>query len=103
MLATRVVIVGLVPFLISTVLSTYLIMDVVVGPRIGVIAASIVAVPLLLLWWLFPLLRVHDGRHPGSGRLTLPARFPDASGTLYPCARHTGRLSQHCTRRGGQP
>ena len=53
-LATRVVIVGLVPFSISTVLSTYLIMDVVVGPGVGVIAAFIVGVPLLLLWWLFP-------------------------------------------------
>jgi hypothetical protein len=59
-LATRVVIVGLVPFSISTVLSTYLIMDVVVGPRVGVIAALIIAIPLLLLWWLFPIMRVHD-------------------------------------------
>jgi hypothetical protein len=59
-LATRVVIVGLVPFSISTVLSTYLIMDVVVGGRVGVIAACIIAVPLVLLWWLFPLFRVHD-------------------------------------------
>jgi hypothetical protein len=59
-LATRVVIVGLVPFSISTVLSTYLIMDVVVGARIGVFAACIIGVPLLLLWWLFPLFRVHD-------------------------------------------
>ncbi|MGI8857499.1 MAG: DUF6328 family protein [Thermomicrobiales bacterium] len=59
-LATRVVIVGLVPFSISTLLSTYLIMDVVVGPRVGVIAACIIGVPLILLWWLFPLFRVHD-------------------------------------------
>lgn len=59
-LATRVVIVGLVPFSISTVLSTYLIMDVVVGGRVGVIAALVIAVPLLLLWWLFPIMRVHD-------------------------------------------
>jgi hypothetical protein len=42
------------------VLSTYLIMDVVVGARIGVIAAFIIGVPLILLWWLFPLFRVHD-------------------------------------------
>jgi hypothetical protein len=59
-LATRVVIVGLVPFSISTVLSTYLIMDVVVGPRVGVITALVIGVPLTVLWWLFPLLRVHD-------------------------------------------
>jgi hypothetical protein len=49
-----------VPFSISTVLSTFLIMDVVVGARIGVIAAFIIGVPLILLWWLFPLFRVHD-------------------------------------------
>jgi hypothetical protein len=59
-LATRVVIVGLIPFSISTVLSTFLIVDVVVGGRVGVIAALIIAAPLMLLWWLFPIFRVHD-------------------------------------------
>lgn len=59
-LATWFVIVGLVPFSISTILTTYFIMDVVVGPRVGVIAALLVGVPLLLLWWLFPIVRVHD-------------------------------------------
>lgn len=59
-LATRVVIIGLVPFSISTVLSTYLIVDVVVGGRAGLIAALVIGIPLTLLWWVFPLLRVHD-------------------------------------------
>ena len=35
-------------------------MDVVAGPGIGLIAALAVGVPLLLLWWLFPILRLHD-------------------------------------------
>lgn len=59
-LATRFVIVGLVPFSVSTVLTTYFIFDVVVGARAGLIVGLIVAAPILLLWWLFPLLRVHD-------------------------------------------
>jgi hypothetical protein len=59
-LATRFVIVGLVPFSISTVLTTYFIFDVSVSPRFGLIAALIVAAPIFLLWWLFPMLRVHD-------------------------------------------
>lgn len=59
-LATWFVIIGLVPFSFSTILTTYFIIDVVVGPRFGVIAALLVSIPLLLLWWLFPIFRVHD-------------------------------------------
>jgi Family of unknown function (DUF6328) len=59
-LATWFVIVGLVPFSVSTILTTYFIMDVVAGPGFGVIVALLVSIPILLLWWLFPILRVHD-------------------------------------------
>jgi uncharacterized protein DUF6328 len=59
-LATWFVIAGLVPFSVSTVLATYFIIDVVVGPGIGLIVALFVSVPILLLWWLSPILRVHD-------------------------------------------
>lgn len=59
-LATWFVIIGLVPFSLSTILTTYFIMDVIVGPRFGVIAALVVSIPLLLLWWLFPIFRIHD-------------------------------------------
>lgn len=59
-LATRVVIVGLIPFSIATVLSTYLIIDVVVSSRFAALVALLVTVPLVLLWWLFPVLRMHD-------------------------------------------
>lgn len=48
-LATWIVIIGLVPFSVSTVLTTYFIFDVVVSPRVGVIVAALVAVPILLL------------------------------------------------------
>lgn len=59
-LATWFVIIGLVPFSISTILTTYFIIDVIVGPRAGMIAALLVGVPIALLWWLFPLIRIHD-------------------------------------------
>lgn len=59
-LATRVVIVGLIPFSIGTMLSTYFILDVVVGPWFGAIVALLVTAPLVLLWWVLPILRVHD-------------------------------------------
>jgi hypothetical protein len=59
-LATRFIIVGLVPFSISMVLAAYFIIDVVVGMRAAVVIALVIACPILLLWWLFPMLRVHD-------------------------------------------
>lgn len=59
-LATRVVIVGLVPFSIGTVLSTYFILDVVAGSRFGAVVASLVTAPLVLLWWVLPIVRAHD-------------------------------------------
>jgi hypothetical protein len=59
-LATWFVIAGLVPFSASMVLAAYLIIDVVVGPGLGLIVALVLSVPMLLLWWLSPILRVHD-------------------------------------------
>ncbi len=59
-LATRLVIVGLVPFSLSTILTSYFIVDVVAGVRAGVLIALLIACPILLFWWLFPLIRVHD-------------------------------------------
>lgn len=59
-LATWVVIAGLVPFTVGTVLAVYLIMDVVVGPGIAAITALVIAAAITVLWWLFPILRVHD-------------------------------------------
>jgi hypothetical protein len=59
-LATWFVIIGLVPFSLSTILTTYFMIDVIVGPGFGVIAALLVGIPIAILWWLFPLLRIHD-------------------------------------------
>lgn len=59
-LATRFLIVGMAPFSVSFVLSAYFIVDVTRGPRFATAAAVGLAVPVLILWWLFPRLRLHD-------------------------------------------
>jgi len=59
-LATWTVIAGLIPFSLGMILTTYFIMDVVVGARVGQIIALAITCLILLLWWLFPILRVHD-------------------------------------------
>lgn len=59
-LATRFIIVGMVPFSLGLLLSTYLIVEVVRGPALALAITAALAIPVFLLWWLFPRLRLHD-------------------------------------------
>jgi hypothetical protein len=76
--ATKLVLAGLVPLTVSIVLVAYLVTSVV-APGIAAVAASAVALLVLVLWWVLPVLRVHERyaareRRPASGRgLTAPA------------------------------
>lgn len=50
--ATRMVIMGLVPFSLSLSLATFLVASEVVGFQIGAIIAGIITLLILLSWWL---------------------------------------------------
>jgi hypothetical protein len=64
--ATRLIIIGLVPFSISLALATHFVVNEVAGPNIAHVAALLVAVVIGTLWWYVPLVR----------RRQLPRQFP---------------------------
>jgi hypothetical protein len=51
---------GLVPFSISCILSAYFIVHVVLGPGLALATGIAATVPIVTLWWLLPIFRVHD-------------------------------------------
>ena len=57
--ATKLLIIGLVPASIAFVLVTYLVASVVF-PAVAVVATAIMAALILALWWVVPILRLHD-------------------------------------------
>src|SRR5262249_43756714 len=59
-LATWFLIAGLVPFSIRCVLSAYFIVHVVLGPGVALATGIAVTVPIIVIWWLLPIFRVHD-------------------------------------------
>lgn len=56
-LATRLVIIGLVPLSLALILATQLVISEVVGREAGIGTAAIVTVLIGLTWWLLPLHR----------------------------------------------
>jgi hypothetical protein len=52
--ATRLIVLGLVPFSASLILATHFVMNEVAGSRAAMIAAGIVFLLILTLWWLLP-------------------------------------------------
>jgi hypothetical protein len=52
--ATRIIIIGLVPFSASLVLATYFVVNEVAGNPAATISASVVFATILGLWWLLP-------------------------------------------------
>jgi hypothetical protein len=52
--ATRIIIIGLVPFSASLVLATHFVVNEVAGNGAAMICAAIVLVTILVLWWLLP-------------------------------------------------
>jgi magnesium-transporting ATPase (P-type) len=59
-LATRLLIIGLIPFSLSCILSTYFIVHVVLGPGIALVSGIAATIPIVVVWWLLPLFRAHD-------------------------------------------
>ena len=52
--ATRLIVIGLVPFSLSLVLATHFVVNEVAGNRAGLICAGLVLVLIAILWWLLP-------------------------------------------------
>jgi hypothetical protein len=59
-LATRLLILGLVPFSLSCILSAYFIVHVVLGPGPALATGIAATIPIIVVWWLLPIFRVHD-------------------------------------------
>lgn len=59
--ANRFVVAGLAIFAVSLVLCTYLVTAVVVNTAAAIAVASGIAVVLVILWWVIPRARLHDG------------------------------------------
>jgi hypothetical protein len=59
-LATWFLIAGLVPFSISCILAAYFIVHVVIGPGAALAVGIAATIPIIILWWLLPIFRVHD-------------------------------------------
>jgi hypothetical protein len=64
--ATKLIILGLLPFSTSLVGASYLVCSVVTPPAAPVVAIAF-AVVIATLWWVAPLLRVHDRFALGEG------------------------------------
>jgi hypothetical protein len=64
--ASRMLVIGLAPMSLSLVLVTYLVASVVLDGA-AVFAAFAIGLVIAVLWWIVPLLRVHDrfGRKRG--------------------------------------
>lgn len=64
--ATRLIIIGLVPFSASLVLATHFVVNEVGGGKAAMIAASLVFVIIGVLWWILPYtMREAQSRKPG--------------------------------------
>jgi hypothetical protein len=61
-IGTRFVIAGFVPLTISTALSMHLVIGMVLGGRWAWLAAGVLALLLVALWWVLPLSRLHERR-----------------------------------------
>ncbi|HEX8036456.1 MAG TPA: DUF6328 family protein [Ktedonobacterales bacterium] len=59
-LATRVIIIGLVPFSLALILGTQLVVSQVFGGLPSILAAVAVGALIAAAWWLFPLLTKND-------------------------------------------
>jgi hypothetical protein len=59
-LATRVIIIGLVPFSLALILGTQLVVSQVFGGLPSLLAAVTVGVLIAAAWWLFPVLTKSD-------------------------------------------
>jgi hypothetical protein len=64
LVAHKLAIVGIVFLAFAVVAVTLLIFDVVVGRTGGIVAASVTAVLLLILWLIVPRVAGHRARHP---------------------------------------
>lgn len=63
-LATRLVIIGLVPASLALVLSAHLVMAEVIGAMEANIFAGAVAILIATMWWLLPLFRKKSKEQP---------------------------------------
>ena len=52
--ATRIIVIGLVPFSASLVVATHFVVNEVAGFNAAMVSAAIVFVMILVLWWLLP-------------------------------------------------
>lgn len=52
--ATRLIVIGLVPFSASLVLATHFVVSEVADSRAALVTASVVCAIILVLWWLLP-------------------------------------------------
>jgi hypothetical protein len=55
--ANRLILIGLVPLSLATILATELVVSEVGGTTAGIVAAVVAAVLIVLTWWLIPLSR----------------------------------------------
>lgn len=55
--ATRMIIIGLIPLSLALILSTQLVVAQVFGIWQGTVAAGVVGLLILVIWWLVPLAR----------------------------------------------
>lgn len=62
-LATWFLIAGMVPFSVSCILSAYFIVHVVLGPGLALATGIATTIPIVAIWWLLPIFRMHDVVH----------------------------------------
>ena len=77
--ANRFLVAGLVPMSVAMVLAAYLVSSVVID-GVAVYFAAAIALLIASVWWIVPMLRMHDrvGRHQ---RRRQPSERPSAAPT----------------------
>jgi hypothetical protein len=64
--ANVLIVIGLAPVSLSVILVGFLVTSVVAGRPWGLLAATVMAIVVTALWWIVPLMRLHDRFFPSA-------------------------------------